>query len=759
VISGTPTAAAVQSTYTVTASGGGGSTSFPLVLTVDPGPAVHLAALATDAQGHALTFQWRTTDGVLLNVNGNQADWLLASGPGLHFAYVLVSNGNGGYTERRLAVNTDTIGKPIVASPAQLLAAPPAPPPPAQAHAYRIFIDDTGAATFAAGGGTYFQRILLPDVFVKLKDLSTGATFPATGALKSDSSGQVVIPNVPALTQARIDCSVNAGVSFFNCNGTAFNNFRPGVTLTGAVADTNYASADPPLPSWMTPVPPFVEVGYSLSDGSPCGITDPLFAVDVTATATLLDATGKVVTGPVRFNNARPRLRLFGAGTNLTVQLNCEGVVNRTAGVTTAPQSGTPGVNNNLATLTTGSTRPTISNMTATLAGQSVGTFLPPPTGFPSDNTPANDFFLAYKGVDSRQGACQYYKAIGAVRGCDATGNLIGPVSFDDWQRSIKIGSHAIAGATEYAASYINLWDLNLTRRHHSISYGPGQTAAYVCNHLGPPFDATQAQVDTAIDNAVAGKNLVACVAMDDTVTPGVNGGRPFVRFLIFGPNGQLLPSINLDGRAEKFVPGTCVACHGGDNYAGAFPEDGSGFADIGAHFLPYDTANFAFSSKPGLTEADQSDQIYNLNQNVLKANPTRQEQELIAGWYPGGTHTLNKLYVAPGWATDNGLHPPATYLGVYGHSCRGCHIAMVDRYNFEDSGFTTMNGGVTTCGYSPGSLQQSPELNRWNSMPNSLVTFNRFWGSRGTAADQPVLINAYLGGPINQLTCRLLPH
>jgi hypothetical protein len=78
------------------------------------------------------------------------------------------------------------------------------------------------------------------------------------------------------------------------------------------------------------------------------------------------------------------------------------------------------------------------------------------------------------------------------------------------------------------------------------------------------------------------------------TVTSGVNGGRPFTRFLIFGPNGRLLPSINLDGEGEKFVPGSCVACHGGDHYAGSFPTTSSPSPDIGAHFLPYDTGSEA---------------------------------------------------------------------------------------------------------------------------------------------------------------------
>jgi hypothetical protein len=145
-------------------------------------------------------------------------------------------------------------------------------------------------------------------------------------------------------------------------------------------------------------------------------------------------------------------------------------------------------------------------------------------------------------------------------------------------------------------------------------------------------------------NEAVHNKNLVAWVAMDYTVSPGVNNDQPFVRFLIFGPNGQLLPSINLDGRREKFVPGTCVVCHGGDHYAGKFPEDRSGFANVGGHFLPYDTGNFEFSGKSGVREIDQLQAIYHLNQNVLNAGPTPAEQNLIANWYANGC-LLDKSY------------------------------------------------------------------------------------------------------------------
>ena len=89
----------------------------------------------------------------------------------------------------------------------------------------------------------------------------------------------------------------------------------------------------------------------------------------------------------------------------------------------------------------------------------------------------------------------------------------------------MKIGYYATGGTPTFTASYINKVDLNLARVHTSITYGPNQTAAVVCNHLGATdfFNPTQSDIDTAVLNAVNGKNLVACVAMDYMVSPGVN--------------------------------------------------------------------------------------------------------------------------------------------------------------------------------------------------------------------------------------------
>jgi hypothetical protein len=260
-----------------------------------------------------------------------------------------------------------------------------------------------------------------------------------------------------------------------------------------------------------------------------------------------------------------------------------------------------------------------------------------------------------------------------------------------------------------------------------------GRVAAYVCNHLGPSDDSQEA-VDAAIANAVQGRNEVACVAMDYGRQPGPEA-LPYVRFYIFAPNGELLPSINLDGRQEKYIPGTCVACHGGDKYDGHFVGDGRGSPDFGGHFLPYDTGNFAFSSRPGLTKADQAAAIRKLNDIALKTNATPIEKALVKGWYAKGTDELDEDYWPSDWQAEARKYPDLDMEGLYKHVharyCRTCHVA------FERLGSHTRSDNPevpwTSSSESLNEYQAlicggSPWVQRNHTMPNSLVTFNRLW-------------------------------
>jgi len=234
---------------------------------------------------------------------------------------------------------------------------------------------------------------------------------------------------------------------------------------------------------------------------------------------------------------------------------------------------------------------------------------------------------------------------------------------------------------------------------------------------------------------------------MDYTVSPGVNDDQPFTRFLIFGPSGELLPSINLDGRREKFVPGVCVACHGSSEYAGHYPEDGSGRANIGAHFLPYDVGNFAFSDSPGLTRADQEEAIYELNQVLLQSGPTPAAEALIAGWYQNGSTTQDQTYLPESWV---GQGYDEAYHEIFAHSCRTCHVNLREQYNFDVFEHTQATALIrTVCSgldpYDPDDYTTN-QVRRY-SMPNSLVTFNRFWNTRGTNNDLTQLYADFVNG------------
>jgi hypothetical protein len=738
VISGTPSAVTAAANYVVTAANAGGQTTFTLNLRVDSGPTVHLTVTASDPNNNVPSFQWQTTDGTLFNVSGAQADWLLPSGPGIHFAYVLVSNGKGGYTERRVAVNTDTIGNPVIVPAATTLA-----PPAISARSgdpLRVFAGVLGEAVTSGG---YSPRTYAPGIFMYAQDTSTGQRYPTTGALTSNLRGEVTFQNIqPTGVPLSLFCSwdnINVGP----CSGDmGFATPQGQVPQSLGFAATVFGSAlsGGPFSANGVPISSFGSfIGQVLlADGSTCGAANEFFGVITTAKASAVDGNGVVLWGPVATNEdgtfVVPMLE-----NGATISVQCEGapVVSVVAATGSSPsQLG------QIAIPSSGA--PIVSALTATFNGSVIAQLAPPGAPSPADQVPQTDKFLAFLGLDSRLSACQYYKAIGAVAGCDAAGNFSGAISFQDWRRMVQIDEFAPSGSPPtYSATFINKVDLNLLRNHHSIDYGPGHVAGYVCNHIGPSvLDPAQAEIDSVINTAAGTNNqkLVACVAMDTQSYAGVNGGQPFTRFLIFGPGGQLLPSVNLDGRREKFVPGTCVICHGGDHYAGRFPEDGTGNPDVGAHFLPYDTGNFDFSSLPGLTEADQSASIFHLNQNALDATTTNAIRTLIAGWYAGGTTTLDKTYMDGSWPTS----ASSLYQNVNARACRSCHVAMPPGYNLESyASWTGQNFSITyraDMGAQPAVCGKEGSFLDY-SMPNSLVTFNRYWGSSGTAIDQPSIM------------------
>jgi len=407
---------------------------------------VQVSVTATDFSGGRLRYRWRSTDGSIADVNSPTTTWKLPPGPGLHYAYVLVSNGRGGYTERRVAVNTDD--KPWVdlseveSGEASSLAPPRAAE---QVGDYlRGFVVSGNVDEFLtdSSGNPYelFHDVYTPDIRVALEDPTTSARYPAQGGVATNSRGEYVIPGVPrgppSGQEYLVNCSTDKGRTFQPCVQYATNP----ETVMLDTATPNFSDV---APSSLSNT---IAGTLVLEDGSPCGVQNELFGVHSYASALLLDASGARLAGPVRVNEfgdfALPQV--VGAA---AISLLCEG----------APISPVTSTPNGIAKGDGGFTRlrgisaPVVTGMSVTWDGHSIGKFLPPSSGFASDVLQRSDGYLAAKGIDSRRSACQYYKGIGAVAGCDEHGNFVGAVlSYAAWQRSQAIGPYAKRGTPQY---------------------------------------------------------------------------------------------------------------------------------------------------------------------------------------------------------------------------------------------------------------------------------------------------------------------
>jgi hypothetical protein len=128
--------------------GGGG--------TISAGIKVVVTVVTDPSDPNDLTYQWRSTDGQIKDRNAPSTEWTLPAGPGKHFAYVLVSNGKGGYTERRIAVITDNLSdrRPIPRPLMNLV------PPRAERHIdvpFRTWLGG-GIASYTLGGDGRFGQ-------------------------------------------------------------------------------------------------------------------------------------------------------------------------------------------------------------------------------------------------------------------------------------------------------------------------------------------------------------------------------------------------------------------------------------------------------------------------------------------------------------------------------------------------------------------------------------------------------------------------
>lgn len=697
------------------------------------GTNVQVSVKATDLDGDQLHYSWAVTEGTIKNVDAPITTWTVPQGSGFQFVYVVVSDGRGGYTEHRAAGLT--FDPPPITSTTAPALTPPAP---------------TGAPGFIWGSvfsESFNRNVYLPGVTVKLSDGKSAVT---------DMKGQFFIPDVPdGEYEVKYTIPGQAEVAFPSNNKARVRSASNIFPTSPSASDYFKGKITPPSAAQ-------VAGSVRLADHTFCGIRNEffthssapnLFRGPESGTAQLLTEQGEPLSVSVSINHYGDYFIVPNQpGTSAKVRIFC-GTEMRDSDSFTLPATGS--IKRPLITIP--NSRPIVESMIVKSEDDSRPDLPKPRTLFKSVNgtpptfgdedliaeiihTPGDDAFFTYKGIDTRKSACAYYKAIGAVEECDADGFPTGAqLTLAQWRNKFTLstvpnGNTKIPpdpdDGQEVRLQYVNTSDLNLGRDMQAIKLADGTLAYNTCNYPGSQDEnnikgapkeigaETQADIDLAITNIRRGIGLIVCVAMDDSPIPGINGGQPFVKFYTFGPTGKLLLSVSLDGRREKFMPGTCTTCHGGDAYGSQFPDDGSGRPDLISRWQPFDMANLKvrLSSDQDRDDANKVVKAFNkrlLDSKIVNSITTQRTRDLITNWYKDGRLDQDPSFI------PSQVQPidPTIYKKVIQPGCQTCHAAQ--RLN-ESISITAKNKRLV-CG-GDRILEQN------HTMTNSLVPFERFW-------------------------------
>jgi hypothetical protein len=752
VISGTPTSAAAQATYTITATNSAGSTSFAWTLTVNPPPPSKLSYTSplTATVGNTLN-AGPTVTGTVSNYSINPS---LPAGLTLNASSGVISGTPTATSAQANYTVTASNSSGQTTCTVSLAVNPPPPSGLSYGNSTPPFVVGVSTISWAPTVTGQVSQYTISPASPNGPALPGGLVFnTSTGVISGTPAAATAQPgtytvtasNVSGSTTKQISLQVNSGptvalsVSAIANAGANLN--YEWKTTDGQLVDATGTAVSQTTSSvayWELPQGTGLHFAYVLVYDGSGNCSEGRLVVDS-------DSFGAPTTNPV------PPV----ASKLSYSPVSCTYLTDPFFNVTATSSPPSPPTSS-------------ISSMSATYNGSSTyngnpfwsyqQVFPNGPSGEPSNSYIQANYFLSASGGDSATSSCAYYNAIGAWPTADClNGNPNTALTLDQWTKKDGFTS---ANNSVVSATYVNVVDLNLTRRHYSVvqSGGNPTLAAYVCNHLGPSIAVStysptatlppdqQTAVDGVVNDALAGQNEIACVAMDYYTDP-VYGA--YTRFFVFGPSGELLPSVNLDGRGEKYVPGACVACHGGTSYSIAQTPA------LNAFFLPYDNGNFAFADslvgQGNYTEAAMAPQIYQLNANVVNpyaSNATTTGTKCLVGaggctqpgafgegWYGLSLNSGQNPpsfafnYIPTSWsAPSTPLSPSAqtdannVYTYVVARSCRTCHTA-IPTFNWDQVGpqaFIQSSYSVL-CSIN-GSLP---------SMPNSLITFNRFWNSQ----------------------------
>lgn len=333
-----------------------------------------------------------------------------------------------------------------------------------------------------------------------------------------------------------------------------------------------------------------------------------------------------------------------------------------------------------------------------------------------------------------------------------------------------------LSNATRTA--YANNYDLGFGRDMYTRVDANGNVYSLVTNY--PNLENTLSQRNdfavVVMEFSPAPTNDCGDGDFEDDVT-----GRKIVKFYAYVPDensGAYLraPSMNFDGRGEKYLPGVCTACHGGSPNPAElnnsdFTAINASEADLSAGFMPWDLDSLLYTDSvansalvdpvyagdqlsAAVTQrfSRETQQAAFRQQNTAalmtftySAETMRRFEEpirLVHGWYGNSalTDTLDfstlsdpdllalqsqlqtlpandfdGSYVQPGWIGQETL-----YQQVFARNCRLCHVQL-DPGDDDIIHFANYDDFV-------GHEDLAFQVFEQGTMPASRFTMDRFW-------------------------------
>lgn len=376
------------------------------------------------------------------------------------------------------------------------------------------------------------------------------------------------------------------------------------------------------------------------------------------------------------------------------------------------------------------------------------------------------------------------------------------------------------AGANGAHATYTNNFDLGFGRDMYvirctadhqdasgNVTAHAGDLAAVVLNYASLEQAALKVQpiIAVAMEYQGEGHTNGNCASTDPTIN------KCIVKFYVFAPDDRTgafkrVGSANFDRRGEKYVPGTCISCHGGAVTDSTFATT----ANVDASFMPWDLSALLYSdtdpsflgnqiSPAAYTRAAQEAGITQLNALIWQTYQTP-EMELPGGgsctatpqacvdrfaapvalltkWYgwcntagsmdPRGCATAHAFDDSADpssgdWPTATPAGAPTTasgapndlYHAVFAHYCRSCHT----QNNIVSKQF---NDFSTFAGYFRGALGSGangiPALIYDDArMPLARLTLDRFWVDFGGSMSAGQRLADFINDPANSASVSL---